>query len=422
MTADESVISDDSYAYNLEPMGIRRWKLQKLLYEAVLKRGMIVEFGKKIKRATAVAEDNSHSTIKTIALEFFGNPNDTTVVHTELLLAADGAKSAIRESLHLKSKLTLTGTTCMYGVADLPYDIPPGLSLPSSETTKCHGAFYATDKREQCFQFHMPTKTHQQLQQQPANSCNDGDDDEASSASSIMHAVWDPLSSELCREECQGLAEVLADEGWNETKYLRALRHAHKAIKVPFALLEPPLETFLYTDQKRIVLVGDAAHPPVPYLGQGAQQGLEDAGTLALCLKGLCVVSSDHGGKKPFFDGAALDTALKLYDKMRVPRTRDILEKSKNHGLMQQKRAEAKTRTQARARENLLQRDVFFHETLQDVLPGATYDYKEAVVLALKEEPLGIILEDGFSDDDENEAKSQGHDQVRQGEIGDTLS
>jgi salicylate hydroxylase len=398
MSADESVISDDSYAYNLEPMGVRRWKLQKILYEAVVKKGITVEFDKQV---LTVQQQQQQQQQPLIRIEF----QDGTSMVTELVLAADGAKSAVREAImkqqqqQTPSKLTLTGTTCMYGVATLPYEIPSGLALPSSETTKCHGAFYATDVHEQCFQFHMPTPhwegKERRSERRSSNAHDDNDDDNndesttSGGAASILHAIWDPLSSELCQEECEGLANVLAEDGWDEAKYLQPLRHATKAIKVPFALLEPPLQTFVY-QHNRVVLVGDSAHPPVPYLGQGAQQGIEDAGTLALLMKGMDVVSSSSSS---FFDTTNLDRALRIYDRLRVPRTQQILELSKEHGTMQQKRAESANRRQSRAREEQLQRNVFFHETLNDVLPGATYDYKEAVNHALKAEPLGVVIE-----------------------------
>jgi 2-polyprenyl-6-methoxyphenol hydroxylase-like FAD-dependent oxidoreductase len=47
------------------------------------------------------------------------------------------------------------------------------------------------------------------------------------------------------------------------------------------------MERWVYGN--RIVLLGDAAHPPVPYTGQGAQMGLEDAGCLALLIQKLCL-------------------------------------------------------------------------------------------------------------------------------------
>jgi salicylate hydroxylase len=39
----------------------------------------------------------------------------------------------------------------------------------------------------------------------------------------------------------------------------------------------------------RCILLGDAAHPPVPYIGQGAMMAFEDAGIAAVLLKQFCV-------------------------------------------------------------------------------------------------------------------------------------
>ena len=52
----------------------------------------------------------------------------------------------------------------------------------------------------------------------------------------------------------------------------------------------------------RVVLLGDAAHPMLPFLGQGAANAIEDAMILTRCLKsevhtgaGLCAVSTTRG-------------------------------------------------------------------------------------------------------------------------------
>lgn len=45
----------------------------------------------------------------------------------------------------------------------------------------------------------------------------------------------------------------------------------------------------------KCVLLGDAAHPPVPYIGQGAMMAIEDAGVLAKILAHFCVDSNGAG-------------------------------------------------------------------------------------------------------------------------------
>ena len=67
-----------------------------------------------------------------------------------------------------------------------------------------------------------------------------------------------------------------------------------------------------YWSQGRVTLLGDAAHPMTPNLGQGACQSLEDALMLAQCLEqaeNICV-------------------ALQLYQARRIPRTTQITKRS----------------------------------------------------------------------------------------------
>jgi salicylate hydroxylase len=57
----------------------------------------------------------------------------------------------------------------------------------------------------------------------------------------------------------------------------------------------------------RVALLGDAAHPMVPHLGQGAGQAIEDAYTLGVVLKGA--------------SAADLARRLEAYEQLRRPRT-----------------------------------------------------------------------------------------------------
>lgn len=63
----------------------------------------------------------------------------------------------------------------------------------------------------------------------------------------------------------------------------------------------------------RVTLLGDAAHPTTPNLGQGACQALEDAAVLARCL-----------AERP----ADPATALRDYEAARMPRTADVVNRS----------------------------------------------------------------------------------------------
>ena len=67
----------------------------------------------------------------------------------------------------------------------------------------------------------------------------------------------------------------------------------------------------------RVALMGDAAHPMLPYMAQGAVQSIEDAAVLAGCLR----------------DVARVDDALKRYEATRRPRTSRCQEGSRRNGV-----------------------------------------------------------------------------------------
>jgi salicylate hydroxylase len=68
-------------------------------------------------------------------------------------------------------------------------------------------------------------------------------------------------------------------EGWHH--HTRALIAGTESIFKWAVFDRPPLETWT---RSRTTLLGDAAHPMVPFLGQGASQSIEDGLVLARCL------------------------------------------------------------------------------------------------------------------------------------------
>jgi salicylate hydroxylase len=66
----------------------------------------------------------------------------------------------------------------------------------------------------------------------------------------------------------------------------------------------------------RATLLGDAVHPTLPYMAQGAVMAIEDAAVLARCLSG----------------GEAVPAALARYERARTERTARIVRESTEHG------------------------------------------------------------------------------------------
>ena len=101
-------------------------------------------------------------------------------------------------------------------------------------------------------------------------------------------------------------------QGWNE-ELLLMLNSTEKLYK--WGIFDRPLPSTLH--QGKCVLLGDAAHPMVPFLGQGGCLAIEDA----YCLMVLLSEIED------------LDKALSAYDQLRNKRAKWMQKRSKLQGL-----------------------------------------------------------------------------------------
>ena len=101
-------------------------------------------------------------------------------------------------------------------------------------------------------------------------------------------------------------------KGWNED-LLSMFNSAQEIYK--WGIFERALPKTLYRD--KCVLLGDAAHPMVPFLGQGGCLAIEDA---------YCLISLLMGDKD-------INKALRQYDKLRNSRVSWIQKRSKFQGI-----------------------------------------------------------------------------------------
>ena len=103
-------------------------------------------------------------------------------------------------------------------------------------------------------------------------------------------------------------------EGW-DPRITRVLKQVDKCFR--WALYDrEPLPTWT---KGRLTLLGDAAHPMLPHLGQGANQSIEDGMALATILSQV--------------DNAAVPAALLAYERLRRERVADVQLGARKHGL-----------------------------------------------------------------------------------------
>jgi salicylate hydroxylase len=126
------------------------------------------------------------------------------------------------------------------------------------------------------------------------------------------HCDNDTWTEESWTRECDRSEALASYSGWHES-LLRLFASSERHYK--WALYErDPLP---WWTRGRATLLGDAAPPMLPYLGQGAAQAIEDGCVLATALS---VLPDDLGA------------ALQLYERSRLPRTTKVVLGSRARG------------------------------------------------------------------------------------------
>ena len=196
---------------------------------------------------------------------------DGEVIACDVLVGADGIHSAVRKAVFGDAPARFTGNMCWRGM--VPTDVlPPGLVPPTASNwlgPEGHVVHYYL-RRGAMVNFVAVRET-----------------------SNWTEESWTSPSS---REELMS-----AFKGWNP-RLLTLFEHASGVFK--WGLFDrDPLDAW---SRGGVTLLGDAAHPMLPFLAQGAAQAIEDAYALADWLA------------QPGIDPQA---ALKLYEHERLGRT-----------------------------------------------------------------------------------------------------
>jgi len=219
---------------------------------------------------------SAHSHDKGVTFEL----HDGTVHHAEALIAADGVHSVLREQLLGEDKAQFTGLLAWRGL--VPMDrIAAHLQKPVGTNWVGPGAHVIT----------YPVR-----------------------AGTLMNVVG-IIEREGWRSESwtePGThAELLADFGHWHADVCELMRQIEQPFK--WALLGRAPQTGWA--QGHVCLMGDAAHPTLPFLAQGANMALEDAAVMARCLAAY----------------ASPAQAFARFEALRWQRTADIVNRSRDN-------------------------------------------------------------------------------------------
>lgn len=219
------------------------------------------------------------------------NRSDSAVAHfadgssvaADLIVAADGIKSAVRGQFFGKDAPRFTGNICWRSV--VRFDNGPGFDLVRPDNSIWFGP-----------NGHIVTYYVHGGRGVNIVAC-------------LESSAWQEESWNI-RSSSQELAEAYA--GW------------HPKLQQLFAQAEDVYKWGLFDrdpmsrwTEGRVTLLGDAAHPMLPYLSQGAAMAMEDALVLARMLE-------RHSD--------SIDAALADYEAIRIPRTARVQSASREQG------------------------------------------------------------------------------------------
>ncbi len=266
----------DVHNYGAPYLTAHRADLHRVLQEALPENAV------RLGRICTGAETRNGVAVATFA--------DGSQVEADIVVGADGVRSAVRARLFGADKPRFTNSMCWRCIVPIdlvPAKVGPGGSISVEKTD--HLSWYGPNGQVICYPVHGDGSMFNIF----AGHATEGWVDES----------WTLPSSR---------AELLdAYAGWNEA-LLGMLARADDCFK--WGIFDrDPIEQWT---EGRVTLLGDAAHPTMPNLAQGANMAIEDGYTLARNLV-------KHAGD--------IDAALAGYVRERQPRTKMITLKSREN-------------------------------------------------------------------------------------------
>jgi 2-polyprenyl-6-methoxyphenol hydroxylase-like FAD-dependent oxidoreductase len=254
-----------TYSYLIYRPELQRILLEKLTPGTVLLGKRFIRHEQKESNIKSVFEDDSHE--------------------GELLIGADGVHSSIRSSMFGETSLRYSGFTAIRGIShfgDPRFPVELGGGFEAWGPGKRFGFSHLGNGR--IFWFAAINAPHGSLI---------SSQDRKMTAMKLFRGWMKPIEAVI--------------DSTNESDMLM-----HEIFD------RKPLKSW---SKGRAVLLGDAAHPMLPNMGQGGAQAIEDAIVLARCLK-------DYHND--------IQHACQHYQQVRIPRTSKIVRASRMMGMMMQ--------------------------------------------------------------------------------------
>ncbi|KAF9072189.1 hypothetical protein BDP27DRAFT_1320882 [Rhodocollybia butyracea] len=263
--------------FNSVGMGVRRHDFLHLLAETAIKAGVQIHWEHK------VVDVLQHSDCVQVVFE--NGETDTA----SFVIGCDGIHSNTRISLFGKEAASYTGLVQMGGLSPSPKAFTTENSMINFFGENAHMITYKVGPEKNSWAITRREDEHKETWR-------------AVDDSTLADLKQDPVS-----QWPFGAGELV--------------KSSSKIVK--YGLYDrPELATWF---KGRVVLLGDAAHPTSPHLGQGANQALEDIYHIVRVLMKYNP-SAEHPSTE------TLEKAFKEYESIRLPRTSMLVKQARNMG------------------------------------------------------------------------------------------
>ncbi|KZT52075.1 FAD/NAD(P)-binding domain-containing protein [Calocera cornea HHB12733] len=254
-----------------------RTTFARFLYDNAQKRGIPIHLGSKLVNV-------KHKRDKVIAVFEDGSTDEA-----DLLVGCDGLHSKVRDALFGKTPAEYTGLTMIGGFSPYTETLRARSPITSLQVSGDGGHFICLPTKEKKYMWGMVLGETGEMKEDWRTA---RPDQVADVLESLPAVNWDGEAGKIILNS----SEVV-----RFGTYLRPI---------------PPV-----WHKGRAVLLGDAAHPTAPFLGQGANQSSEDIYHLVRMLVKYEPLTSEN-----------LEKALSEYTAVRLPRVARTIEQTKREG------------------------------------------------------------------------------------------
>ncbi|KAH6610106.1 hypothetical protein Trco_000126 [Trichoderma cornu-damae] len=274
--------------YRQPATGIRRTDLNLLLKNKVLESGV------EVREGWGLVDIEEHEDSVTAT---FSNGESVT---GSFLIGCDGIKSASRVILQKQRGIeegapSFTGLTQTAFLSETPEPLRHSAAMRNWYGDGVHVIAYPV----------APKITSWALTQRETRE---------------REETWRPFTADEMEAQRDALCKLL--DGW-DASIAQGVRTAQRIIKFGLFDREELRPEQWYS--KRCVLVGDAAHPTSPHLGQGANQAMEDCYHLSAALPDVSPDSQDYKTSLEALGNTLAESIFHPFAERRQPRTSELV-------------------------------------------------------------------------------------------------